>query len=131
MPLVARVFLFAGALNAMLAVLLGAFGAHALRGRLSSAMLAVYHTGNQYHFYHALGLLAVGLVAAYHPTSPLVKWAGGLMIGGIILFSGSLYVLAITGATRLGAITPIGGLAFIIGWLLLAIAVLKASTGSP
>lgn len=122
-----KVFLFLGSLNMMLAVMFGAFGAHALRGRIGPEMLAVYHTGNQYHFYHALGLLGVGLIALYLPGSTLVKWAGWLMFGGIVLFSGSLYALALSGVRGLGAITPIGGVAFIVAWLLLALAVWRAA----
>ena len=116
-------FLILGAVNAMLAVMLGAFGAHGLRGRLSEAMLAVYHTGVQYHFYHALGLILLGLLALHLPASGLLKAAGWLMFAGILLFSGSLYVLALTQLRWLGIITPFGGVAFIIAWLLTALAV--------
>lgn len=122
----ARVFLWLGAVNAMLAVMFGAFGAHALRTRLSAEMMAVYHTGNQYHFYHALGLLAVGLALWHLPGSNLLKWSGWLMALGIVLFSGSLYALSLSGVRWLGAITPIGGLAFIVAWLLLALSVWRA-----
>lgn len=122
-----RVFLFLGSLNMMLAVMFGAFGAHGLRGRISAEMLAVYHTGNQYHFYNALGLLGVGLLALHLPGSALLKWCGWLMFGGIVLFSGSLYALALSGVRGLGAITPIGGVAFIVAWLLLAIAIWRAA----
>lgn len=125
MPVTARLFLALGCMNAMLAVILGAFGAHGLKGRLASDMLAVYHTGVQYHFYHALGLLAVGLLLLQLSSSVLLKWCGWLMFSGIILFSGSLYLLAITHQTVLGAITPIGGVAFIISWLLMFIAILR------
>jgi uncharacterized membrane protein YgdD (TMEM256/DUF423 family) len=79
----------------------------------------------QYHFYHALGLLAVGIIATQLPESALVKWSGWLMVAGIILFSGSLYILSISGIKWLGAITPLGGTAFIIAWVLLAVAVLR------
>ncbi|MEJ2508442.1 MAG: DUF423 domain-containing protein [Gammaproteobacteria bacterium] len=122
-----KLFLFLGSLNAMLAVLLGAFGAHALRGRVAPDLMAVYRTAEQYHFYHALGLLGVGLVALHLPGSALVKWSGWLMLGGMVLFSGSLYALALSGVRWLGAITPIGGTAFIVAWLVLCIAVWRAA----
>jgi uncharacterized membrane protein YgdD (TMEM256/DUF423 family) len=112
----------------MLAVLLGAFGAHALRGKLTADMLAIYQTAVQYHFWHALGLLAVGLVATHLPASASLRWAGWLMLGGIVIFSGSLYLLAISGARWLGAATPLGGTAFIAAWALLAFAIARASS---
>jgi uncharacterized membrane protein YgdD (TMEM256/DUF423 family) len=116
----ARFFLIAGALSAALAVVLGAFGAHGLRGRLPVDLLAVYQTASQHHIYHALGLLAVGLLALHLPTSGALRWSGWLMLLGMALFSGSLYLLAITGLRWLGAITPLGGGAWIAAWLLLA-----------
>lgn len=122
----ARVFLAAGGLAALAAVALGAFGAHALKGRLSPEMLAVWHTAVEYHVFHALGLLAVGLVAAQLPESALLKWSGWLMLAGIVLFSGSLYALALTGVRWLGVVTPAGGTAFLAAWALLAIAILRA-----
>lgn len=122
----ARVFLAAGGLAALAAVALGAFGAHALKGRLSPEMLAVWHTAVEYHVFHALGLLAVGLVAAQLPESALLKWSGWLMLAGIMLFSGSLYALALTGVRWLGVVTPAGGTAFLAAWALLAIAILRA-----
>jgi uncharacterized membrane protein YgdD (TMEM256/DUF423 family) len=118
-----KLFLLLGSINAALAVGLGAFGAHALRGRLTESLLSTYQTGVQYHFYHALGLFAVALVASQLPDSALVKGAGWLMVVGIILFSVSLYLLSLTGLRWLGAITPLGGVAFIAAWLLLALAV--------
>lgn len=127
MPHTARLFLILGALSAFLAVLLGAFGAHALRTRLATDMMAVFHTGNQYHFYHALGLLLIGLLAVQLPDSALLRAAGWLMLTGTVLFSGSLYVLAISGVRGLGAITPFGGLAFLAAWFLLAFAVWKSA----
>ena len=117
MPASARLLLLLGALAAMLAVMLGAFGAHALRGRLPDDMLAIYQTGVQYHVWHALGLLAIGLTLLHAPGSVAVRAAGWLMLAGIVVFSGSLYVLATTGARWLGAITPLGGLAFIAAWI--------------
>lgn len=123
----ARLFLLFGGINAMLAVMLGAFGAHAARARLSAEMMAIYHTGSQYHFYHALGLLAVGLAAWHLPGSALLRWSGWLMLFGIVVFCGSLYVLSLTGMRWMGAITPIGGLAFIAAWLLFALAIWRAA----
>ena len=120
-----KLFLSAGGLAALAAVALGAFGAHALKTRLSAEMLAVWHTGVEYHAYHALGLLAVGLVAAQLPESMLLKWSGWLMLAGIVLFSGSLYALALSGERWLGAITPIGGTAFLAAWGLFVIAALR------
>jgi len=121
----AKFFLITGSLAAAAAVALGAFGAHGLRHKLGADLLAVYQTGIQYHFYHALGLLAVGLLSLQLPDSSALRSAGGLMLLGIVLFSGSLYLLAISGLRWLGAITPLGGLAFIAAWLLLALAVWK------
>jgi len=122
----AKLFLAAGGLAALAAVALGAFGAHALKSRLSAETLAVWHTGVEYHVYHALGLLAVGLVATQLPESALLKWSGWLMLAGIVLFSGSLYALALSGERWLGAITPIGGLGFLAAWALFVLAVVKA-----
>lgn len=115
-----RSFLALGAINAFFCVALGAFGAHSLKQKLSIDMLAVYQTGVQYHFYHALGLIAVGLVLMHFPKSRLVALSGWLMFAGIILFSVSLYVLSLTGIRGLGAITPLGGVAFLSAWALLA-----------
>jgi uncharacterized membrane protein YgdD (TMEM256/DUF423 family) len=88
-------------------------------------MLTTYQTGVQYHFYHALGLFAVAFVASQLPASALVKWSGWLMFAGIILFSVSLYILSLSGIRWFGAITPLGGVAFIVAWLLLAVAVIQ------
>ena len=116
-----RNFLLFGAVFGFLGVAFGAFGAHALRARLSPDMLAVFETGVRYQMYHALALL---LVAAIIPRLGgwLVVAAGWLFTAGIVLFSGSLYLLALTGVTVLGAVTPVGGLAFLAGWACLAIA---------
>ncbi|MFW5773778.1 MAG: DUF423 domain-containing protein [Tangfeifania sp.] len=105
-----------------LAVALGAFGAHGLKSQLSTDMMQTYKTGVEYHFYHALGLLLIGILAISFP-SELIKWSAILLAAGILVFSGSLYVLAVTGIKWLGAITPIGGLSFIAGWVLLFLAV--------
>jgi len=121
-----RAFLVAGSIAGFAAVALGAFGAHALKGRLSPEMLVVWHTAVEYHVFHALGMIAVGLVAAQFPESALLKWSGWLMLAGIALFSGSLYALALFGERWLGAVTPVGGLAFLAAWTLLVVAVLRA-----
>lgn len=121
-----RWFLLLGGLAGLLAVLLGAFGAHALKRSLTPELLAVYRTGVEYHFYHALGLLAVGLAALHFPDSGLLRWSGWLMAAGIVLFSGSLYLMALTGARWLGAITPFGGTAFALAWVLWIAAVIRA-----
>src|SRR5215211_8701483 len=116
-----RTFLLIGALAGFLGVGFGAFGAHALRARLSTEMLAVFETGVRYQMYHALALLLVSATMA-RMGGWLVVTSGWLFTAGIVLFSGSLYLLALTGMTILGAITPIGGLAFLAGWACLAIA---------
>jgi len=118
---VARTFLLAAAICAMLAVALGAFGAHGLKHRLTVELMAAYQTGVQYHFYHSLLLLVVALLLLQFPGAALFQWSGWLALVGIVLFSGSLYAMAVTGTKVLGAITPLGGLAFIGAWLLLAI----------
>jgi uncharacterized membrane protein YgdD (TMEM256/DUF423 family) len=101
-----------------LGVAAGAFGAHALKAVLSPEMLAVYETAARYQMYHALALLAVGLVLQRHPANAS-HWVGWLFVAGIVLFSGSLYLLAFTGMKWLGAMTPLGGVAFMLGWGLL------------
>jgi uncharacterized membrane protein YgdD (TMEM256/DUF423 family) len=126
MTLTAKLFLILGGLNAALAVILGAFGAHALKARVSTEMLVVYQTGVQYHFYHALGLVLVGLAITQLPESVPLKWSGGLMLAGIVLFSGSLYGLSLSELRWLGAVAPFGGTAFIAAWVLFVIAVIKA-----
>lgn len=110
----------------MLAVIFGAFGAHLLKKRLTADLLDIYHTAVQYHFFHSLALLGLGLLLLQLPESVLLRWSGWLLLAGMILFSGSLYMLALSGMRWLGAITPLGGGAFIIAWLLLAVAVWKA-----
>jgi len=107
-----------------LAVIVGAFGAHGLKSHLSNEMMQVYKTGVEYHFYHALGLLFIGVLSVSMPSG-LLNWSAFFLTLGIILFSGSLYVLSISGITWLGAITPLGGLSFIAGWILLFLAVWK------
>jgi uncharacterized membrane protein YgdD (TMEM256/DUF423 family) len=114
-----RLFATLGAVSAFLAVAAGAFGAHALRTRLSPDLLAVFETAARYQMYHALGLVAVAWVVTRWP-GPWPMRAGWLFVAGTVLFSGSLYALALTGVRWLGAITPLGGLGFLAGWLCLA-----------
>lgn len=121
----AKMFLLLGSMLLAIAVSSGAFGAHALKARLSADMLGVYYTAVQYHFYHALGLLLLGVLALHFPASGLLRAAGWLMLAGIILFSGSLYVLSLSGWRVLGAVTPLGGIAFIGAWLLAATAIVR------
>ena len=116
----AKLFISLGALCGMLAVIFGAFGAHALKARLDDYAMGVFETAVQYHFYHALALLAVGVIALHQPHTALLKSSGWLFLLGIVIFSGSLYLLSLTGLKWLGAITPLGGLAFIAGWACLA-----------
>jgi uncharacterized membrane protein YgdD (TMEM256/DUF423 family) len=107
-----------------LAVALGAFGAHGLKDHLSAELMQTYKTGVEYHFYHALGLLLLGALSLTMPSN-LINWAALFLFIGIVLFSGSLYVLAISGIKWLGAITPLGGLSFITGWIMLFVAAWK------
>ena len=115
-----RTFLLIGALSGFIGVAVGAFGAHGLRNRLSPEMLAVFETGVRYHLFHTFAVLLVAVAAARF-DGWLVRGAGWSFTAGIVLFSGSLYALALTGVTTLGAITPIGGLGFLVGWALLAV----------
>lgn len=117
-----RLFISIGALSGFVAVAAGAFGAHALRDRLSADMLQVFQTGVSYQMYHALALVGVGILLARYSVdgSVWLSASGWLMIAGTLLFSGSLYLLSLSGTTWLGAITPLGGLAFLAGWLALA-----------
>lgn len=116
-----RLFFRLGAASAFLAVAAGAFGAHGLRARLAPDLLAVFETAVRYQMYHALALVAAAWAAARWPGA-LPQWAGWLFVAGTVLFSGSLYLLALTGARWLGAITPLGGAAFLAGWVALALA---------
>jgi uncharacterized membrane protein YgdD (TMEM256/DUF423 family) len=104
------------------AVGVGAFGAHALKARLAPDLMAIYQTAVQYHFWHALGLLAVGVLLLQKPESGALAAAAWLFVIGLLLFSGSLYALALTGIRGLGAVTPIGGIAFLAAWAALACA---------
>lgn len=119
-----RTFLALGAISAGLSVAAGAFGAHALKARLSPELLAVFETGARYELYHALGLVAAAWAASRFPGAA-PAWAGWLFVAGTVLFSGSLYALALTGIRALGAVTPFGGVAFIAGWIALAVAALR------
>jgi uncharacterized membrane protein YgdD (TMEM256/DUF423 family) len=110
-----------GSALACLAVALGAFGAHGLKSRVTPELLAIFETGVRYHMYHALALLAVGWQVE-RSASGLAVAAGWLFVAGIVVFSGSLYAMTLTGARWLGAVTPIGGVCFIAGWALLAVA---------
>ena len=121
----AKLFLLLGSANAALAVMLGAFGAHALKARLDVSLLKAYHTGVEYHFYHALGLILVGIIAMNLPESIWLKSSGWSMFVGILFFCGSLYLMSIFNLRWLGIVTPIGGLLFIFAWLSLCIAVIK------
>ena len=116
-----RKFIALGALSGGIAVALGAFAAHALKGRLDAQLLVTFETGARYQMYHALALLAAGLLAERLP-SRLVAASGVLFLAGTVLFSGSLYALALSGIRGLGAVTPFGGVAFLAGWLCLGLA---------
>jgi uncharacterized membrane protein YgdD (TMEM256/DUF423 family) len=118
----AKLFISLAAWSGMLAVVAGAFGAHALKARLDDYLLGVFETAVHYHMYHSLALLGVGLLALTAPEVQLLRSAGWLFLTGIVVFSGSLYLLSLTGVRWLGAITPLGGLALIAGWACLAMA---------
>lgn len=118
-----KAFIILGAINAMMAVGTGAFGAHGLQGKLSDHYLSVWEKATTYQMYHGIALLIIGVISG--TTSINVNWAGWLLFGGIVIFSGSLYILALTQIRILGAITPIGGLLFIAGWLMLVIATFR------
>lgn len=118
-----RLFLLMGAVSAFLAVALGAFGAHGLKSILDDYSLKVFHTGVEYQFYHALALIMVGSLLGRYPGLERVGWAFAF---GTVVFSGSLYALALTGVKILGAITPIGGVSFLVGWALLALSFWRA-----
>lgn len=127
MPAMDRLFFALGAASAGLGVALGAFGAHALKARLAPDLLAVWETGVRYQIYHALGLMAVAWAAGRWPGSAVTA-SGWAMVAGTVLFSGSLYLLALSGVRWLGAVTPLGGVAWIVGWALLAWGVGTART---
>ncbi|CAH0287613.1 DUF423 domain-containing protein [Pseudomonas brassicacearum] len=116
-----RSFLMLAAFFGFTGVALGAFAAHGLKNRLSADYLAIFHTGVTYQLVHTLALLGVALLATHIPGR-IVTWAGVSFVVGILLFSGSLYLLTLTGISKLGIITPLGGVAFLVGWLCLGIA---------
>ena len=121
-----RMFLVVGSTSAFLAVAAGAFGAHALRDRLDDSLLAVFETGVRYQMYHALALLAVAWVMDRWGGG-LVVWSGWLFVAGTVVFSGSLYLLALTGQRLFGAVTPLGGVAFLAGWVALLVGIIRAA----
>jgi len=121
-----RILVAIGALNMFIAVGCGAFGAHGLKKMISEEMLVIWHTAVTYQFIHALGMIAVALLMPRMGGAAL-RWAGQLMLAGIVVFSGSLYLLALTGTRILGAITPLGGVAFLAAWLLVAWAAFKSA----
>ena len=116
-----------GAVAMAVAVVLGAFGAHALKARLAVDAMATWQTAVQYQAWHALGLMGVGLWMERWPERRVLRVAAWLLVVGILLFSGSLYAVALTGLRALGAITPIGGIAWIVAWVLVAVAALRTS----
>ena len=122
---VERLFFGLGAASAFIAVALGAFAAHGLKARLGAELLATFEIGVRYQMFHALGLLAVAWACTRWPGA-LVLASGWLFVAGTVLFSGSLYALALTGVRGLGIVTPFGGLAFLAGWLCLALRVIRA-----
>ena len=117
-------FAFYGAIMMAITIALGAFGAHGLKKIVSSDLLVIFHTGVEYQFYHALGLFCVAFVAHFSQTKQ-VKLSGYLMLIGTLIFSGSLYMITLTGIKWLGAITPVGGTAFIVAWIMLALSIKK------
>ena len=122
----ARPIIIAGAMLAFLGVALGAFGAHALRSRVDANLLAVYQTGVQNHLVHALGVILIGVLVQVAPNSKWLRIAGWTMVVGVIVFSGSLYTLSLTGVRAFGALTPLGGVALLAAWLMLALGAAKS-----
>lgn len=116
-----KLFLMLGSISGLLSVALGAFGAHALKERLDEYSLGIFHTGVTYQTTHALAMIIVALLIKWYPDSSGLQWAGWSFLVGTLIFSGSLYALAMSGIKVLGAITPIGGVLFIVGWALLVI----------
>ncbi|MEX1031839.1 MAG: DUF423 domain-containing protein [Cellvibrionaceae bacterium] len=124
--MIAKLFLIIAAGSGFLAVALGAFGAHGLKGRLSEALFSAYQTAVQYHFYHTLALFGLALLIQRLGEKTLLLTSGYLFIAGMLLFCGSLYLLALGGPRWLGPITPLGGLAFMVAWLLLFVAAIRS-----
>ena len=123
----AKIFIFSGCLSAAAAVIMGAFGAHALKTTLPESLMAVYQTAFRFHMLHSLGLIAVALIMLQVKKSTLIEIAGWMMLCGIFLFSGSLYALAVTQVRWLGMLTPLGGTAFIAAWLMVAAGAIKSA----
>ena len=121
-----KLFLMIASVTGFLAVAFGAFGAHALKARLSPEMLTIFETGARYQIYHALALLGVGLLIQLLPSSRFLPWAGYSMSLGILIFSGSLYALSLSGVKVWGAVTPLGGVCLLAGWLLILIGLVKS-----
>ncbi|MET4692648.1 DUF423 domain-containing protein [Endozoicomonas lisbonensis] len=117
----ANPYLLSGAISGFIAVSLGAFGAHGLKQQLPERLFNVWITGTEYQFYHSLALILIALLGLHFTDSKLLRWSANSFLAGIILFSGSLYALALTGIGWLGMITPLGGVAFLLGWLALAL----------
>lgn len=126
---IGRFFMVLAAISGFLATCLGAFGAHALKSKISIDMLVIYQTGISYQFYHSLALFLLGILIG-HDNNQYLRWSGGMFAVGIALFSGSLYLLAVTGVKWLGIITPFGGVAFLVGWLMLALGLIKDTKGN-
>ncbi len=120
-----KTFLMLGTINVLLCIALGAFGSHGLKQILSPETMATYQTGVQYHFYHALGLILLGLIRFHMPSSRLIPISGWLMLMGILLFSINLYVMSLTGMRQLGMVAPFGGLSFMSAWIILTYAIWK------
>ena len=121
-----KAFIIVGAINAFIAVALGAFGAHGLKDKLDAHYLEIWKTGVTYQMFHAIGILIIGLlISKVAAASPQFTWSGWLMLAGIIFFSGSLYVLSLTKIGILGAITPIGGVCFLAAWILMVVGAIK------
>jgi uncharacterized membrane protein YgdD (TMEM256/DUF423 family) len=122
---VPQLFILLGSINAFLGIALGAFGAHGLKERISAEMLVVYQTGVQYHIIHSVGIILVGLMAKCFEHNRVTAWAGGQFLAGILIFSGSLYALSLTGIRQWGMVTPVGGLLFLSGWITLAVSAVR------
>jgi uncharacterized membrane protein YgdD (TMEM256/DUF423 family) len=121
-----KLFIILGSVNMALAIAIGAFGAHGLTGKVADKMLSNWNTGANYHMIHAMALIVVGLLLSHTgENASLFSTAGWLILAGIILFSGSLYVMVLTGVKAMGAVTPLGGVSFILGWILVTIAAVK------
>ena len=117
-----KLFVVLGSLGSFLGVALGAFGAHGLKTKVAPELLATWNTGVLYHLVHALGLILIGILCQLLPEVPLVKKAGWFIVAGVVLFSGSLYFLVLSDVRAFGMITPLGGVSFLVGWALLAMA---------